>query len=239
MRGIRHAVKLTLTMAGLAVMMGCTGAAPNRSPEEWLSLSYSGLAAMDQYSFAGSMQIGMGEGVMLRPKMFEGNVVNHHQLTIQSEHQDPLYWNPVEVLKALNQSYETVEMLPLNEGEASNKEIIAIRVKEKEAASKKRWSSALRREMEQLTGGIEQGNHPSMTKRMELLAQANKELDDMLSTLNVVTEYDITIDRQRMLPLKMEERTLFDYTRKNRPIRENRQTTVRFEAFDGASVPVQ
>jgi hypothetical protein len=233
MRGFRNVVKLTLVVMVFAIIMGCAGAAPKRTPEEWLSMSYSGLAAMDQYSFAGSMQIGMDEGVMFRPQMFEGKVVNHHQLTIQSDHQDPLYWNPVEVLKALNDSYETVEIVQPAEGKATGTETITIRAKEKENASKKRWSNVLRQGMEQLTGGVIQGNSSKDAKRKEILEQATLQLDDMLSTLNVETEYDITIDKKRMLPLKMEERTSFAYTRNNRSIKENRQTSVRFEAFDG------
>lgn len=233
----RKAVKLVIALTGFAALMGCAGAAPNRTAEEWLSMSYSGLAAMDQYSFAGSMQIGMDEGVMFRPQMFEGKVVNHHQLTIQSDHQDPLYWNPVEVLKALNDSYETVEIVQQTEGEANNADTVTIRVREEETASKKRWSNSLRQGMEQLSGGIVQGSASSNMKRQSLLEQATRELDGMLETLNVETEFDITIEKQRMLPLKMEERTLFAYTRNNRPIKENRQTTVRFEAFDGASLP--
>lgn len=233
----RKAVKLTLVLTGLAVMLGCAGAVQNRTPEDWLSKSYSGLAAMDQYSFAGSMQIGMDEGVMFRPQMFEGKVVNHHQLTIQSDHQDPLYWNPVEVLKALNDSYETVEIVQQTEGEGNNSDTITIRVREKESASKKRWSNTLRQGMEQLSGGIVQGSASNGTKRKALLEQAKQELDGILETLNVVTEYDIIIEKQRMVPLKMEERTSFAYTRNNRPIKENRQTTVRFEAFDGAALP--
>lgn len=239
MRGYRKAGKLTLAAAGFAILMGCAGAAPNRTPEEWLSLSYSGLAAMDQYSFAGSMQIGMDEGVMFRPQMFEGKVVNHHQLTIQTDHQDPLYWNPVEVLKTLTDSYENVEIVQQATGQANANDTITIRAKEQESASKKRWESALRQGMEQLSVGIVHENGSKDPKREEILEQATFQLDQMLDTLNVETEFDITIDKKRMLPLKMEERTSFAYTRNNHSIKENRQTSVRFEAFDGASLPAQ
>ncbi|MCR2804890.1 hypothetical protein [Paenibacillus soyae] len=232
----RFYYRISSVITCLILIAGCAEASPKYSPEEWLSLSYAGLAAMDQYSFAGSMRLGMDEGVLLKPRMFEGKVVNHHQLTIQSNQQDPLYWNPVQVLEALNESHETVELLPPQEPGAYSAEVVTIRVKEKEEESKKRWGSALSEELEHVANDPAlAGSERNAVKRKELLERADAELRDMLSTLQVETEYDIVIDKRQMLPLKMEERTTFTYERDKRTRKENRHTTVRFEAFDGTS----
>lgn len=231
-----RSIRVRIAIIGLFVMAGCTNASPKYSPEEWLSLSYSGLAAMDQYSFAGSMKIGMDEGVILKPQMFEGKVVNHHQLTIQSDKQDPLYWNPVQVLETLNHSHKQVELLPPSDNGSYSDEIVTIRVKEKETESKKRWETALSDELKQIAGDPAlAASERNARKRKELLRQADEELRRILSTLQVTTEYDIVVDKHQMLPLKMEERTTFTYERDNQPRTENRHTTVRFEAFDGTS----
>ncbi|RJX41034.1 hypothetical protein D3P09_03190 [Paenibacillus pinisoli] len=221
-----------LLAAGLA---GCSGAQSNRTPEEWLSLSYAGLAAMDQYAFSGSTSMGMAEGVMFKPQTFEGKVVNHHQLTIQSDKQDPLYWNPVEVLDALNRSHESVEIVENGVRDENGTDTLVLRAVEKRAAAKDRWTGMLKQELEKVTGEVIIESSGAGLKRKEAAEKAKQELDAMLRTLQVHTEYEITVDKQRMLPLKMEENTTFDYERNGRGMKENRHTSVRFQAFDGTA----
>ncbi|MEK3884440.1 hypothetical protein [Paenibacillus sp. PL2-23] len=227
---------VAMLAAAWLTMAGCAGAASKLAPEEWLRLSYAGLAGMDQYSFAGAMSIGMAGGPPLKPQLFEGKVVDHHQLTIQSDIQDSLYWNPVQVLETLSRSYERVAMLPATEAGAGSADTVTIRVKEKPVESKNRWEKALREELEQVASDAALAADDAYTsERQALLVQASKELSLMLSSLEVETEYDIVIDRRLMLPLKMEENTVFTYDRNEERKRESRHTTVRFEAFNGAS----
>lgn len=231
----RAALHFVVVISIIAGLLGCAGITPNRTPEKWLSLSYSGLAAMDQYTFTGSMSMGMEEGVMFKPQMFEGKVVNHHQLTIQSDQQDPLYWNPVEVLEALNKSHDTIEIIQDGERDASGVQSLLLRVQEKPNSSKEKWVNALSKGLKQLSGETIIGSKQSEHKRKELLEDAARELEGMLDTLKVQTEYDILIDKKKMIPLKMEERTLFYYTRDRRSVKENRHTTVRLQSFDGST----
>lgn len=232
-----HATRwLVVIMAMTGALNGCAASENDRTPEEWLSLSYAGLAAMDQYAFTGSMSMGIDQGVLFKPQLFDGKVVNHHQLTIQSEQQDSLYWNPVEVLKALNQSHEAVGIEANSDKELAGDRILILTVKEKSDASKERWGSALRQQLEMLQHQEEDliSNHQAhhAKKRKELLAQASLELDDMLDSLKVSTRYEIMIDRDELIPLKIEEKTLFDYMRKGHLVKESRHTKIRFEAFD-------
>ncbi|REK76364.1 hypothetical protein [Paenibacillus paeoniae] len=233
---VRH--KLRALFAALllsAGLVGCSVVEMNRTPEEWLSLSYSGLAAMDQYAFSGSMSMGMEEGIMFKPQMFEGKVVNHHQLTIQSDKQDPLYWNPVEVLDSLNRSHESVEIVRSGERDSSGATTLVLRVVEKRDAAKNRWVGVLVQELEQVTGEVVITSGAGSAKRKEIAEQAKQELDAMLRSLEVHTAYEIVVDKQRMLPLKMEENTTFTYDRKDRKLQENRHTSVRFQAFESTA----
>ncbi|RJE90584.1 hypothetical protein D3P07_00285 [Paenibacillus sp. 1011MAR3C5] len=230
--------KLRVLIAALLLALGLSGCSvpeAKRTPEQWLSLSYAGLAAMDQYAFSGSMSMGLEEGVMFKPQMFEGKVVNHHQLTIQSDKQDPLYWNPVEVLDSLNRSHESVEIIVSGERDASGADTLVLRAVEKRDAAKKRWTSVLVQELDQVTGEVVIKSGTGSEKRKEIVEQAKQELDAMLRSLEVRTEYEIVVDKQRMLPLKMEEITTFAYERNGRRLKENRHTSVRFQAFESSA----
>ncbi|MFF2887927.1 hypothetical protein [Paenibacillus sp. NPDC057967] len=232
----RHKIGALIAALLLAAgLTGCSVSDRNRTPEEWLSLSYAGLAAMDQYAFSGSMSMGLEEGVMFKPQMFEGKVVNHHQLTIQSDKQDPLYWNPVEVLDSLKRSHESVEIAENGVRDASGADTLVLRAVEKRDAAKNRWTGVLKQELEQVTGEVIIESGSTSAKRKEVAEQAERELDAMLRSLEVRTEYEIVVDKQRMLPLKMEEKTTFNYERDGRKRRENRHTSVRFQAFDSTA----
>lgn len=216
-------------------LCGCSGTATNRTPEQWLSLSYSGLAAMDQYAFTGSISMGMEEGVMFKPQLFEGKVVNHQQLTIQSDKQDPLYWNPVDVLGSLNRSHESVEIISDGERNENDVETLVLRAVEKKDAAKNRWTGVLVQELERVTGDVVIESGTLSAKRKQMADQAKQELDAMLHSLEVLTEYEIIINKKRMLPLKMEEKTTFIYERDGRQLKENRHTSIRFQAFESSA----
>ncbi|MDQ6420858.1 hypothetical protein RB620_15615 [Paenibacillus sp. LHD-117] len=219
----------------LYTISGCAAGADTRTPKEWLSLSYSGLAAMDQYHFTGSLSMGMDEGVMFKPQMFEGKVVNHHQLTIQSDEKDPISWNPVEVLSKLNQSNAGVKIVRegVMESETGSDKTLTIRVDELPKVTTERWDGLLRQQFNDVAGGPIESSNASAGKR-RIVEQSKAELEEMLSRLQATAHYEIVIDKQRLLPLKMEETTSFAYTRNGRPVKESRQTSVRFQKFEGS-----
>ncbi|MFD0587945.1 hypothetical protein ACFQZE_08005 [Paenibacillus sp. GCM10027627] len=228
---------VSLLLVLTVLLAGCTSLG-KRSPEEWLSLSYSGLAAMDQYAFSGSMSIGVENGVVIKPQMFDGKVVNHKQLTIQSDKSEPLNWNPVEVLKSLSNTHESVEIVADGELDPSGAETLTLRVQEQSGVSKERWSRMLKGQMEQL--GLQQtqrGAGAAGAEKSKLLKNASNELNEMLNTLEVQTQYDIVIDKRKLVPLKVEEKANFLYHRKEKQVKEFRHALVRFQSFDGAAKP--
>ncbi|KRE40526.1 hypothetical protein [Paenibacillus sp. Soil522] len=215
----------------ILMMSGCSQVGEQRSPEEWLSLSYSGLAAMDQYAFTGSMSMKTEDGLEFKPEIFEGKVVDHQQLTLQTNSEEPLNWNPVQVLETLNHANEEVRMA----NDTYDPETVTLMITEHTGITKKRWEQRLHQQLDQLGAKMPAVGSPYRREWKEELTRSHKQLDDMLASMQAVTEYELVIDRDRMLPLKMEEKTSFSYKYDKKPISESRYTTVRFQSFNGAS----
>lgn len=220
-----------LALTSMLSMSGCGNADGQRSPEEWLSLSYSGLAAMDQYAFTGSMSIKTEDGLAFKPEIFEGKVVDHQQLTLQTDSEETLHWNPVQVLETLNAANEVVRLA----NDTYDPETVTLLITEHSGITKKRWEQRLRRQLDQLGTNKPPKDSPYRQEWVDELARSRKHLDAMLASMQASTEYELVIDRDRMLPLKMEEKTSFSYTYAQKPISESRHTTVRFQSFNGAS----
>ncbi|OBZ16768.1 MULTISPECIES: hypothetical protein [Bacillales] len=219
-------------VVAVALMMsalGCGSAGDKRTPKEWLSLSYSGLAATDQYDFTGSMSMKTADGLEFKPEVFEGKVVDHQQLTLQTNTADPLHWNPVQVLEALNNANDEVRLL----NESNNPDTVTLLITENASVSKERWEQRLRQQLDQLD--VPAADRPYHEEWSKELARSRKQLEQMLASMQAVTKYELVIDRDRLLPLKMEEKTSFSYTYNQKPAAEERHTTVRFQSFNGAS----
>jgi len=221
---------IILTFAIMLSSVGCGTVGDHRSPEEWLSLSYSGLAATDQYDFTGSMSIKTEGGLAFKPEVFEGKVVDHHQLTLQTNSQETMHWNPVKVLETLNQSNDEVRIV----NDSKDAETVTLLITENANVSKEKWEQRLRQQLDQLGTNMPAGDQPFHQEWMDEMTRSRAQLDAMLSTLHATTEYELVIDRTKLLPLKMEEKTSFQYTYNKRPFSESRYTTVRFQSFNGA-----
>jgi uncharacterized protein YceK len=220
-----------LIVTSIVSLSGCGSGVNRRSPEEWLSLSYSGLAAMDQYAFTGSMSIKTADGMEVKPQTFEGKIVDHQQLTLQTSSEDPLHWNPVQVLEALNNTNKEISLI----NDTNDPDTVTLHIVEDNAVSKKRWEHRLRQKLDQLAAKPPLENSSYKEEWVKELERSRKQLDAMLTSLKTVSEYELVIDRNRLLPLKMDEKTVFSYTYTGKPVSEERYTTVRFQSFDGAS----
>lgn len=219
-----------LILTCILTMPGCSQVGKKRSPEEWLSLSYSGLAAMDQYAFTGSMSIKTEDGLEFKPEVFEGKVVDHQQLTLQTNSEETLHWNPIQVLETLNNANEEVRLA----NGTYDPETVTLIITEHSNITKQRWEQRLRQQLDQLGANMPSEGSPYRQEWKEELVRSRKQLDGMLASMQAVTEYELVIDRDRMLPLKMEEKTSFSYKYDEKPISEARHTTVRFQSFNGA-----
>ncbi|WP_156739569.1 hypothetical protein [Paenibacillus oryzae] len=227
-------IRLSAALLALLMVWGCAGMTERRTPQEWLSLSYSGLAALDEFSFAGSLTMGMNEGVMNKPQTFEGKVVDHHQLTLQAEGQHALYGNPADVLARLNRGNDGVAINRegQGDGEFPAEDIIWLQIKGKPEETTERWRQHLRDGLAELNGiGMSAASRETTALREQTLLKAKEELEGMLATLNATSVYQLGIHRKKLLPLKMMENTEFNYKRNGVPMHETRSTSIRFQHF--------
>ncbi|WP_424765888.1 hypothetical protein [Paenibacillus sp. sgz302251] len=229
MRKVLGVGKLMLMLFFVMLLYGCSIGAAKRSPEEWLSLSYSGLAATDQYAFTGSTSMKTADGLEFKPETFQGKVVDHQQLTVQTSNKEPLHWNPLQVLESLNNSNAEVRLI----NDPNNPETVTLHITEKPAVSKEKWKKRLLEQLDQLGTNEPSGETPYKEDWLKELARSRKQLENRLASMQAKTEYELIIDRNRILPLKMDEKTVFSYINNGRKATEERFTTVRFQAFDG------
>lgn len=220
------------TLAVITVLMllaSCSGFM-NRTPEKWLSLSYVGLTSIDQYAYTGSLQITTANGIEFIPQTFEGKVVDHQQLNVQTDGDDPLLLNPIKVLEHLSKS----NSVKVTEKEQTSNTVTLL-VEESGAEAKEQWSELLRQKLRELANKspLVDGEYKQQYDRE--LAASSEQLEAMLQTLSTQTNYELVIDRNRMLPLKLEEHTTFSYEYKGQPKSENRLSNVRFQSFDGSA----
>jgi len=223
---------LLFAVALLALpLTGCSGLNKDRSPEEWLSLSYAGLTGVDQYMYTGSLRIFAENGIEFVPQTFEGKVIDHKQLNIQTSSEDPLLMNPVKALERLSRANSGAKVVTKEQTRGS----VTLLITESGEASHAEWSALLNQRMEQLAdkGPLEEGKYKEEWNKE--FAASKEQLDEMLRSLTAETTYELVIDRNRLLPLKLEEHTLFNYSYKDQPRSENRHTSVRFQSFDGAA----
>lgn len=217
--------------AGCAGLLnGCANMDAGRQPEEWLSLSYAGLEATDQYEFVGVMSMENSTGMKAEPKVFEGKVVDHQQLTVQTNSQDPLHIHPVKALGMLKNTKKEVRLL---EGE-SNASTVKLLVLEQEDATLDRWKQRLYAQLDQIAANAPDQDAPYKAEWEQELSRSRQKLQSLLDTLNVQTSYEVVIDRKRLLPLVIDEKTRFHYQNNGQEVQESRSTTLRFQSFKGA-----
>ncbi|MDQ0059547.1 hypothetical protein [Paenibacillus harenae] len=205
--------------------------AVQREPKRWLSLSYSGLAAMDQYTFTGSMNMSLNGGTSFSPRTFEGKVIDHKQLTLQTNSGDQLHINPVLVLESLAQSDKNNIVI----SESSDPDTITLQIAEDDEASKKRWEQRLRQQLEALMVNEPPVSAPYKKEWDQEAERSRKQLEAMLSSMRTKSSYELVIDRNRLLPLRLDEQTVFQYEYGGKTASEARHTAIRFQAFEGSS----
>ncbi|SFE13764.1 hypothetical protein SAMN04487969_101255 [Paenibacillus algorifonticola] len=234
MRTIKRSALLAL-LACTAWLSGCMDVADKRTPEQWLSLSAAGLAATDTYSFSGSTSIIGADGWSYTPRRFSGEVVNHEQVKSyaataadQSESR-----TPAELLKELQQSTNKVSIQTAATAEGH----IVLQAAVDKMAAKRRWEQRLTAEMAALASQAPAAEGELRQEWLRTYETSHQELQQMLSTLEVDGQYKLTIDRSRLVPLQLEEQTIFAYQKQGKRIMEKRTTNISLSAFDGSTSP--
>ncbi|MFD0713683.1 hypothetical protein [Paenibacillus sp. GCM10027626] len=231
-----------LMLLGFALLCGggCQPYAQGRSAEELLSLSISGLAGVDQYSFTGKTVIRNAAGVQTPPVIFQGKVEDHHNIKVQSSEKtyiDHFASQPLALLKKIQAGKAKVEVVGAKSGQST----AVLRIEMDPSKARRIWQDQLTASMNE----VEKKLDPAKAERsLQPLQQSSKEaylkewkaeldhskkqLEKMLGSLQVESVYELTIDRKRLLPLKLDEQTLLHYEVDGNKLKEGRKAEMTF-----------
>ncbi|RAP78096.1 hypothetical protein [Paenibacillus montanisoli] len=233
----------------LLMAAGCGSAADNKSPEELLALSVSGLSGVDRYAFSGNTGIGLTEISPIKAMSFQGTVENHSNVQVKANKPNTLASaiHPLEILRQVEASAQKTELLPAESGNRTAvlritadakkaKDIWTTRLRNEFSALEKKVPSALVSKSQSKPGGGN-GSESALEKEwMEELARSKVQLEKMLSTLQVQSQYRLIIDRKKLLPLKLEEKTKLKYRADGQTRTETRLTKLAFMNLNGGAL---
>lgn len=210
-------------------LSGCSGM--NRTPEEWLSLSIAGLAGTDRYAFSGQTTVSTPDGWTAAPLTFKGEIVDHDQLTAQTEQGKQLEWSPVELLEQLKKADKEVTMSK----EAVDPATVKLQVHVADKSASELWKRQLTEELDSLSDNAPLEDSAYKKEWTKELNESRQALSTMLQTLKVQSQYEVVIDRKNLVPLQLNEHTTLMYDKDNVHKEEKRMTNVIFDSFDGTS----
>ncbi|REE88659.1 hypothetical protein A8990_108155 [Paenibacillus taihuensis] len=234
----------------LLILPGCGNAADNRSPKELLSLSVSGLSGVDRYAFSGKTGIGFGDSKLVsKATSFEGTVENHNQVQVRASENDMFNTNvhPLDLLTEVQKSAQSTELV---ESESGNRTAV-LHIKANDKLAVESWRNKLRTQFSALEQKVPAALSAKMKSKQvkaagketaldkawhEELTKSKRQLEDMLSTLQVQSDYRLIIDRKKLLPLQLEEQTILRYKAEGTPQQESRRTTVKFMRLGGGNL---
>ncbi|GGD65249.1 hypothetical protein [Paenibacillus nasutitermitis] len=239
---MRLNVVLTVMIISLLGIAGCASGSMNRTPDELLGLTVSGLSGVDHYTFKGTTKIAIGDGTVIKPISFQGEVRNHEQLEVKSSDSDSAadLIHPLELLKEIEQSAASTELIAAE----SDKATAVLQIKTDEKAAARLWAGRLRSQFKQLQSSIpgtevsplQQQDESQASAQFKKewdaeLARSGRLLEEMLATLHVSSTYKLQLDRSKMLPLRLQEHTVLRYKTQGQQRQETRSSDVSFPSL--------
>ena len=217
----------------MTVFAGCGAMNSKLEGSDWISLAYAGLESTDHYEFTGSTSIEVEGNSILKPFTFQGKVTDHNQLTVQSSSEQSQYSHPTQMMRQLKLDAGKATIIEKGVDSKTNVSTIKIKVDQQSERAKKRWEQQLKEQLQELKAALP-SDSPEHTKQwQEELSRSEEQLNAMLNTLQVSSSIAVVIDTARMLPLKLNEYTEFQYERDGKPMKELRRTIVHLHSFDG------
>jgi len=204
-------------------------------------MSISGLAGIDNYSFIETSGVTSAAGIKSASVTYRGEVQEHNRILLQSEdnHHTRSVTPPLELLTAIQASARHVELLPSKSGLRT----AVLRIDLDPAAAAKQWEKQLNASiarLDNLNSPLSQagdskalssiGSNSSEFDRewATEIARSKSELNELLRNLHVESMYMLTIDRKRLLPLKLQEHTVLQYEAKGAKRKELRNSELIF-----------
>ncbi|GLX68369.1 hypothetical protein MU1_27140 [Paenibacillus glycanilyticus] len=190
-------------------------------------MSIAGLAGTDQYAFSGQTTIYSAEGWAYAPRTFQGRIEEHTNLHAKGDDGKDLAWSPIELLNKVKSADKKVSF---NKA-ATTADTVALLVQLNEEDANKLWKEQLQQEMNVLAAKapLEDGAYKkAWTKEYN---QSREQMEQMLKSLQVQSQYEVLIDRSSLVPLKLAEHTSFKYSLSGQKKQEKRDTSVTFGSF--------
>jgi hypothetical protein len=249
----RHAagwLRTAMLLSGLLLpLAACGGIESTHTAEETLALATAGLSGIDRYGFTVRTELLLDNQHKYETEAYEGEIIGHNQLKVWPQggvkqmdavsSEDAQVRNPAGWLARVEKLDKTVEYVP--EGADGTK--IRLRIRLAPEAARQEIAAAMRDAFEQVaadamgTAGGEGTIQAADSKLQEAIeqeiTQSRAKLEQLLAALEAESELLIDVERSRLLPLRMEERTVMQYVVGQAPRTENRATFVTFERFDG------
>ncbi|MGI2292919.1 hypothetical protein [Paenibacillus sp. GXUN7292] len=229
----KKALVSIVVIASSIALAGCNIMKPRLEAKDWISLAYAGLEATDHYEFTGSTSIEADGYSMMKPFTFQGKVTDHNQLTVQSSAEKSQYSHPSQILRQLKADNYEASIVEFGKDPETSASTVKIKLDELSENAKKRWEEQLKDQLKEIAVSLPDGSGSHTKEWEEELKRSEEQLAAMLGTLQVSSSTAVVIDTARMLPLKLNEYTQFQYERDGKLMKEVRRTVLHLHSFDG------
>ncbi|MFC4305826.1 hypothetical protein [Cohnella boryungensis] len=222
--------------AGLALLIGetsCMGPGTGMAAEQAFAMSASALSGAESYGLAGEIALYEPGGKLGSKAAYKGEVRQHGNvklswrtpgaLTANAKNAyRPAGYRPLKLLEVMNGRNAAMAFVGGTSADGS----VRLRIKLNDKTAKDRIAGELRQEIENLrTGNLAGGS-----REKELLATAERRLEEALATLSVDTVVYWTADSKSWFPKRMKEETALSYRWKGKAFSEKRICLTNFLA---------
>lgn len=253
---VGESVLFRVLIPGLLLALLCGGCGdPHRarSPEETLAIAAAGLAGVDKYDFNVRTGLGYRQAKPYFIEEYEGRVIGHAKPTIRraskggesalSADRQQL-GSPAERLAAVQKLAQSVEYADSAEKGPNLSLSILLRPDAAAQAEAAFLRAAFERSAEAVSPETIGSGNGKADQRLrqavrEEIADSRRKLEAMLRTLEVEDRVYLTVDRSRMLPVRMEETVVMRYVSEGKKRVEKRVSTVTIGGFDGKPAAIR
>lgn len=198
-------------------------------------MSISGLASIDQYEFSGETAVTLPNGVSGKPKAYRGKVIDHEKLIVQSEGESTSEVNPAKLLAWIQNSPKEVSLM-----KSDQEGLVQLSIHMKGDAPAAKLTEQLQSELTALAADAPKEGAAYRKAWEEEFHRSKQQLNEVLKTLRVKSDYKLYVDRNKMLPMQLEEYSMISYVSQGRSHQETRRSRIALESFNGrTSSPVQ
>lgn len=222
-----------LLLLALVLLAGCSLNGSARSPYEWISLANSGLSGTDDYSYSAQIETGIQNNIKMNVTNYTGEVHSHQEYTISGEEVDSTLLHPSKYMDIMNKPENTFSLLQQPLDANATEHTLKFLVEESNNDATLRWKTLLLQQLDQVKLSTEHMKSAASSEKQaaiaQLFTQTETEMQQILDTLQVDSQFTVTIDRVNAIPLLIEEYAVLNYLREGKPFNEYRKLSVHLQ----------